>query len=97
MTGPVELALLELCAGRVSAKSSRLLGRLCERPPAPGFRCGALGFVSIGTWRALYKRHGEVLRHGGDFRVSEMTNQFDAEDSAEAAALAIEGILNGPH
>ena len=88
-----ERALLELCAGRVSADSARLLGRLCGHAPAPGFRCGAPGFVSIGAWRALYRRHGEVLRHGGIFQVIEMTNQFDAEMASEAAVDAIDGLL----
>ncbi len=89
----VERALLELCAGTVSADSVRLLGRLCSRVPAPGFRCGAPGFVSIGAWRALYRRHGEVLRHGGIFQVIEMTNAFDAEDAAQAARDEIEKML----
>jgi hypothetical protein len=91
----VERALLELCTGAVSTDSVRMLGRLCGRPPAPSFRCGAPSFVSIGTWRGLYKRHGEVLRHGGIFQVIEMTNGFDAEDAAQAARDAIELMLEG--
>lgn len=51
--------------------------------------------IPVGVWRAMYSIFGEELRHGGDFRLIALANQFDAEDAAKAASDAIGGVLNG--
>ncbi len=99
--GKVEQALFALAHGGIRPAREysdfQVICRLCYKIDRTvifsGIGDDPLRVVGIGVWRALYKRQGKFMRNSRVSKLIEMMDQFDAEDTAQAALDAVEQML----